>query len=146
MNDEVRIRRESVARILRGVSLKTAIIVPVAAVAASAYTLIQHPQHGWWFLPASILFGGVLGLLNFRLLAVAVEKVYLRKGATPGISSLASLVISGLKLSAIFVILFVVIRWQLVHIFGMVGGLSLSFLAIMWEGATLMKQTLKREE
>jgi len=30
----------------------------------------------------------------------------------------------------------------LVHIFGMVGGLSLCFLAIVWEGATLMKRTL----
>ena len=125
--------------------MKTAYIVLGAAAAASAYTLVQHPQQGWWFLPFSILCGGVLGLMNFRWLAISVEKIYLRNGATPGFSSLAALVISGLKLSAIFVILFAVIRWQLLHIFGMVGGLSLCFLAIVWEGVTLMKKTLKQE-
>ncbi len=146
MTDEVRIRREAVAKILREVSVKTASIVLGAVAAASAYTLVQHPKQGWWFLPFSILCGGVLGLMNFRWLAVSVEKIYLRKGATPGLSSLAALVISGLKLSAIFVVLFFVIRGQWLHIFGLVGGLSLCFLAIIWEGVTLMKQTLRREE
>ncbi|HUI44885.1 MAG TPA: ATP synthase subunit I [Nitrospirota bacterium] len=146
MTDDIRIRQQAVASIIRGVAMKTSLIVLGAVVAASVYSIIQHPPQGWWFLPFSILFGGILGLLNFRWLARSVEKVYLRAGATPGISSLAALVISGLKLTVIFVILFIVIRWQLVHIFGLVGGLSLCFLAILWEGVTLMKNTLKREE
>ena len=64
-----------------------------------------------------------------------------RKGATPGLSNLAAIIISILKLSVVFIILFVVIKWGFVHIFGLVGGLSLCFLAILWEGVTLMKQT-----
>jgi hypothetical protein len=133
----------SVTGIIRGVTKKTALIVLVAAVAALAFNLIPQPGQRWWFLPASILFGGVLGLLNFRWLAVAVQRVYLRKGATPGFSNLAAMIISMLKLSVIFIILFVVIKWQLAHIFGLVGGLSLSFLAILWEGVTVMKHTLR---
>jgi hypothetical protein len=144
MTDEARIRQEAVAGIIKGVTAKTAFIVLGAAAASSAFNLIQHALQ-WWFLPFSILCGGILGLLNFRWLAISVERLYLRKGATPGFSSAAALVISGLKLTLIFVILFVVIRWQLVHIFGLVGGLSLCFLAILWEGVTLMKHTLKRE-
>ena len=82
------------------------------------------------------------GFLNFRWLAIAVQRVYLRQGATPGISNLAAVIISILKLSIIFIILFVVIKWQLLHVFGLVAGLSLCFLAIIWQGATvLMKNT-----
>lgn len=44
-----------------------------------------------------------------------------------------------LKLTAIFVILFIVIKWQLLNVFGLVGGLSLCFLAILWQGLTMMK-------
>ena len=120
--------------------------VLVVASAALVVSLFRQGEERWWFVPGSIIFGGMLGLLNFRWLAIAVERVYLRKGATPGLANLAAVVISVLKLSIIFIILFVVLKWHLVHIFGLVGGLSLSFLAIVWEGATLMKQTLKKEE
>lgn len=124
--------------------MKTSLVVLGAAVASSVFNFIQHTLQ-WWFLPFSIICGGFLGLLNFRWLAISVEKIYLRKGSTPGVSSVIGLVISGLKLTFIFVILFIVIRWQLVHLFGLVGGLSLCFLAILWEGVTIMKHTLKRE-
>ena len=72
-----------------------------------------------------------------------MERIYLRKGATPGLSNLAAVIIGVLKLAVIFVILFIVIKWQLVHIIGLVGGLSLCFLAILWEGAAMMKQLLR---
>ncbi len=140
---EDRVREQSVAGIIRGVTKKAALIVLFAAASAIAFNLVQHPERRWWFLPAGILFGGALGLLNFRWLAVAVQRFYLRKGATPGLSNLAAVIISVLKLSAIFIILFVVIKWQLVHVFGLVGGLSLCFLAILWEGAAVMKHTLR---
>jgi ATP synthase I chain len=142
MTDEAQIRQRAIAGIIRGVAKKTALLTVGAAAAVLVYVLFQDAGQRWWFLPASVLFGGALGLLNFRWLATAVQRVYLRKGATPGLSSLAAAVISILKLSLIFIILFLVIKWQLLHIFGMVAGLSLSFLAIVWEGAKLMKQTL----
>ncbi len=75
-----------------------------------------------------------------------MQRVYLRKGATPVSSNLAAVIISMLKLSLIFIILFMVIKWQLLQVFGLVGGLSLCFLAILWEGATMMKQTLNTGE
>ncbi len=143
MTDETQTRRRQVAEILKAVSGKTALFVLPVTAAALVYALVQQRGERWWFLPASILFGGALGLLNFRWLAIAVERVYLRKGATAVVSGLAAAIISILKLAVIFIILFVVMKWQLVHIFGLVGGLSLCFLAILWEGATLMKQTLK---
>ncbi len=142
MTDDARIRQEAVARIVKGVAKKTALIVLCAAAATTALALLQAADGRWWFLPVSVIAGGVLGLLNFRWLAVAVQRVYLRKGATPVVSNLAAVFISLLKLSVIFIILFIVIKWQLLHVFGLVGGLSLCFLAILWEGATLMKKTL----
>ena len=146
MTDESQIRRQAVTSILKGVARKTALIIVPVTSAALAFSLIVQQGDRWWFLPMSVLFGGALGLLNFRWLAIAVERVYLKKGATAGVSSLAAAIISVLKLSSIFIILFVVMKWHLVHIFGLVGGLSLCFLAILWEGVTLMKQTLKVEK
>jgi len=143
MTDETRIRQQAIAGIIKGVVKKTALLTVGAAAAVLLYTLFQDSEQRWWSLPASVLFGGALGLLNFRWLASAVERVYLRKGATPGLSSLAAIVISILKLSLIFIILFLVIKWRLLHVFGMVAGLSLSFLAIVWEGAKLMNTTLR---
>jgi hypothetical protein len=143
MTDETQLRRQAVARIIKGVAIKASLIVLGAAAVAVVYSLARHPGERWWYVPLSILFGGALGLLNFRWLAVAVERIYLRKGATPGLSNLAAAVIGVLKLAVIFIILFVVIKWQLVHIIGLVGGLSLCFLAILWEGAAMMKQLLR---
>ena len=146
MTDEVQIRQQAVTNILAGVAKKTAILVFVAVAASIAVPLIQQTEQRWWFLPISVLSGGGLGFLNFRWLAVSVERVYLRKGATPGLSNLAAVIISILKLSVIFIILFIVIKWQLLHIFGLVGGLSLCFLAILWEGVTMMKKAVKSSD
>ncbi|HYA86338.1 MAG TPA: ATP synthase subunit I [Nitrospirota bacterium] len=146
MTDETLVRRQAVVDILKAVAGKTTMLVLPVTTVALAYALVQQRGERWWFVPASILFGALLGLLNFRWLAIAVERVYLRKGATAVLSSLAAAVISVLKLALIFIILFVVMKWHLVHIFGLVGGLSLCFLAIVWEGATLMKQTRRPDK
>ena len=143
MTDEHDVRKRAVAAVLSGVARKTAIIVSVAAVAALVLSLLRGER--WWFLPVSVLFGGVLGLLNFRWLAIAVQRVYLRDGATPGTSNLAAAFISILKLSVIFVILFIVIKWQLLHVFGLVTGLTLCFFAIIWHGASAVRDTLREK-
>lgn len=142
MIDAVDVRQQAVTTILKGVARKTALIVSIASAATLAFTLLRSTDR-WWFIPVSILFGGVLGLLNFRWLAIAVQRIYLRHGATPGISNLAAVIINILKLSIIFIILFIVIKWNVLHVFGLVGGLSLCFFAIIWEGATVLKDTLK---
>lgn len=143
MTDETVVRsKQAVAAVLNGVAKKTAIIASAAAVAALIFSLLRAVERSW-FLPVSILFGGILGFLNFRWLATAVQRIYLRKGATPGLSNLAAAIINILKLSFIFVILFAVIKWQVLHVFGVVAGLSFCFLAIIWEGATVLKDNLK---
>jgi len=145
-NDDAHIREQSVAAILTGVAKKTSLIVAFAMAGTLAYAVLGGRDPRWWYLPASVLFGGVLGLLNFRWLAISVQRVYLRQGATAVGSNFAAVIISLLKLSLIFVILFIVIKWQLLHLFGLIGGLSLCFLAILWEGTTMMKQTLNSGE
>ncbi|HTG01520.1 MAG TPA: ATP synthase subunit I [Nitrospirota bacterium] len=145
MSEETADRQRAVTAIVKAVMIKTAIIEIVAAAAAAAYGFAKPASGPWWFVPVGILFGGALGALNFRWLAVSVERFYLRRGATPGVSNLVAFVISGIKLTLIFVVLFIVIKWQLVHVFGLVIGLSLCFLAILWEGARIMTHTLKNE-
>jgi hypothetical protein len=142
VTDATVIHKQEVARIIGGVTKKTSLVVGIAVVALLVFTIFRGADQRWWFLPASVLFGGVLGLLNFRWLAISVQRVYLRQGATPGLSNLAAIIISVLKLSLIFIVLFVVIKWQLLHVFGLVAGLSLCFLAILWEGVTVMKHNL----
>jgi hypothetical protein len=143
--DETQMRNQAVNAIIRGVALKTGLIVSLGTVAALVYTLVQKDgRQPWWFLPASVLFGGVLGLLNFRWLAISVQRIYLRQGATAAGSKVAAAIISLLKLTLIFVILFVVIKWQLLHVLGLVAGLSLCFLAILWEGTTNLNQAMKK--
>ena len=139
-SDETQLRTQAVDAILKGVATKTALIVSIASAGVAVFSVIQKTAQPWWFLPASVLFGGALGLLNFRWLAISVQRVYLRQGATPVGSNLAAMIISLLKLSLIFIILFIVIKWQLLHVFGLVGGLSLCFLAILWEGSTMIHQ------
>jgi hypothetical protein len=146
MTDETLVRRQAVAALIKGVAKKTSLIVFAAAAASLVFALLRGADQRWWFLPFSVLFGGLLGLLNFRWLAIAVERVYLRQGATPAGSNLAAVIISLLKLSSIFIVLFIVIKLQLVHVFGLVAGLSLCFLAILWEGATAMKQPFRNNE
>jgi len=141
--DETQLRKQAVDAILKGVAKKTALIVSIASAGVVVFSVIQKTAQPWWFLSASVLFGGALGLLNFRWLARSVQRVYLRQGATPAGSSFAVVIISLLKLSLIFIILFIVIKWQLLHVFGLVGGLSLCFLAILWEGSTMTQETSK---
>ncbi len=140
MTEEQSILRQTGSQIVMSVAKKTGVLVVVGVLGAFVVHLIARPAQQPWFLPASVLFGGVLGLLNFRWLAMAVERVYLRRNATPTGANIAGALINVLKLSFIFIILFIVIKWQLLNIFGVLAGLSLCFLAILWEGATHMNR------
>ncbi|HEX9021508.1 MAG TPA: ATP synthase subunit I [Nitrospirota bacterium] len=138
--DDARKGARTVAAIVRGVAGKTAIMVSLAAAAALVFSILQESGQRWWLPPASVLFGGALGILNFRWLALSVQRIYLRQGVTSGLSMLAATVISVLKLALIFIILFIVIKWRLLHVVGLVTGLTVCFLAILWEGIGLMKK------
>jgi hypothetical protein len=133
--------KQAVKNIIQGVAKKTLMLTAGAIAGVFIYRVLVAADRNWWLIPASILFGAVLGLVNFQWLAVSVERIYLRKGATPGVSNIAAAIINILKLAAIFIVLFIVIKWRLLDVFGMVGGLSLCFLSILWQGLTLMKES-----
>jgi hypothetical protein len=138
--------QQTVGAIVHGVVKKTLMLTAGAIAGVFVYSLLVATDQRWWPVPASILFGAALGLVNFQWLAVAVERVYLRKGATPGVSNIAAAIINILKLAAIFVVLFIVIKWRVLNVFGLVGGLSLCFLAILWQGLTLMKNVSPQDQ
>jgi hypothetical protein len=134
--------------IVDGVVKKAAIITMVCLLGAVVLQAALWPDMPFWRIPGGVLFGSAIGVLNFRWLALAVERVYLKRGTTGALSSVAAAIITVLKLSAIFIAIFLVIKWQLVNIFGLVAGLSCCFLAILWQGMTVMtagSQGEKRE-
>ncbi len=128
----------SARAVVQGVAKKTALLAAGGAAAAAGLQSVLWPSLPFWPVPAGVLFGAALGAVNFHWLARAVERVYLRQGTTGFLSGAAAVVINVLKLSAIFVVLFIVIKKDLVNIFGLVAGLSLCFLAILWQGFTVM--------
>ncbi len=130
----------SIAQAITGrVMIKTAVLAGVAAVLGLLYSLFVLSAAKPWSLPAGILFGAVLGLLNFRWLARAVERLYLKKGTHAAVSITAAEILHLLKLIIVFIILFIVIKFQLVHLLGLIVGISLCFIAILWEGLTAMR-------
>ena len=141
MSEETNMPDQAVGEILKGVTKKTLLLLTGALACTIAFNAVSGTGGNGWLLPLGMAFGAALGLLNFRWLTIAVERVYLKKGSTPAVSNFAAMIINLLKLTAIFIILFIIIKWQLLNVFGLVGGLSLCFLAILWQGLTLMKQT-----
>ncbi len=136
---------QTVLNIIKNISLKTSIAVAVGTAVALAYTLFKTGESSWWSIPAGVLFGGVLGLLNFRWLAFAVERKLMKKFIPPAPQNPLLMLLNGIKLAAIFIVLFVVMKWQLVNIFGMIIGLSLCFCAIIWEGLMWIPQARSKE-
>lgn len=124
----------SARKVADGVTQKTALLTVAGAVVAVALQQAMRPDLSIWIMPAGVVVGGALGAVNFRWLAFSVERVYLKQGTTSLLSNIAAAVVSVLKLSAIFVVLFIVIKWSAVHLVGLVSGLTLCFLAILWQG------------
>lgn len=131
--------------VIKGVLKKTALLTLVGILAAAGLQLTLQPGLPFWSVPGGVLFGSVLGVLNFRWLAYAVERVYLHKNSTSVLSNVAAAIINILKLSVIFLILYVVIQWKIVHLIGLVAGLSVCFLAILWQGFGVMTGGTREE-
>lgn len=138
MADKKGTLKETANAIIRQVVKKTAFLVMLAVAGAIVLGMKQGAGQRWWFLPGGILAGAALGLINFRWLAMSVERFYVRKDASPAAAKVIGAIISFLKLSAIFIILFVMIKGEVLHILGLVAGLSLCFVAIIWEGLTVL--------
>lgn len=138
MTNKIEPAEHSAQAVVAGVTRKTALLVLAGTVAAAGLQVTIRPDIPVWIVPAGVLLGGALGAVNFRWLAYAVERVYLKQGTTSLLSNIAAAIISMLKLSAIFIVLFIVIKWKIVHLVGLVVGLSLCFLAILWQGFGVM--------
>lgn len=124
--------------VISGVMKKAAVITAAGLAGAIALQVTLWPGLPFWTVPAGVVFGSVLGVVNFRWLAVAVERVYLRQGANSAVSNVAAAFITVLKLSLIFVVIFIVIKWNVVNIIGLVAGLTFCFMAILWQGMAAM--------
>src|SRR3990170_4288871 len=99
----------SASTIIKGVAKKSASPAASALPAVIAIGLLQGQGEGRpWFLAASVLFGGALGLVNFRWLAMAIQQLYHGKGAAPTVSNIFPTIVSVLKLSVIFIVLFLI--------------------------------------
>ncbi len=143
MTDETTLLRERAGAVVKEVAKTTGIAIALVAVGAGIYGFFRGAEGPWWFLPAGILLGGVLGVVNFTWLAQTVQRVYTKTGMTPTLANMAGVIITIVKLSAIFVVLYVVIKWQIVHIIGLVVGITLCFVAILWEGFRAMVDVKK---
>lgn len=121
-----------------GVAKKAAVLTVAGLIAVAAVQMTAWPGTPLWPVSAGVLAGAALGVLNFRWLAYAVERVYLRQGTTGLLANVVAAVINVLKLSAIFIVLFVIIKNQWVHLAGLVTGLTLCFGAILWQGYGLV--------
>ena len=128
----------SATAVATGVAKKTAVLAGFGIIAAVAVQMTAWPGLSPWTIPAGVLIGGALGVLNFRWLAFAVERVYLRQGTSSLLANIAAAAINFLKLSVIFIVLFVVIKNQWVHLAGLVLGLTFCFGAILWQGYGLL--------
>jgi hypothetical protein len=138
MNGSERTLEHSAGAVAAGVAKKTVVLAGIGIVVAVAVQMTAWPGYPLWSVPAGVVFGAALGLVNFRWLAYAVERVYLRQGTTGALANVAAAAVNVLKLSAIFIVLFVVIKNQWVHLAGLVIGLTLSFGAIVWQGYGLL--------
>jgi hypothetical protein len=146
MNGSERTPEHSASAVATGVAKKTAVLAGIGIVAAVAVQMTAWPGYPLWPVPVGVVFGAAIGLVNFRWLAYAVERVYLRQGTTGALANVAAAAINVLKLSAIFIVLFVVIKNQWVHLAGLVIGLTLSFGAIIWQGYGLLAGLKEQKE
>lgn len=90
----------------------------------------------WRQLPLSILMGGVLGILNIRVLAWGVQGVLgSRKSATK------MLFFSQFRLVMLFLILAVLLYLRVVNIFGILAGFTVVFSMVVIEGLKHSKQS-----
>jgi hypothetical protein len=146
MTGSERTPEHSAAAVAAGVAKKTGVLAIAAVVAAAAVQMTAWPGTGVLHVAAGVLFGAALGAVNFRWLAYAVERVYLRQGTTGLLANVAAAGINVLKLSAIFIVLFVVIKNRWVHLIGLVIGLTACFAAVLWQGYGLVAGLKERTD
>jgi hypothetical protein len=93
--------------------------------------LIGNPR----LIPASVLIGGVLGILNLRGLVWGIESLL---GAQK--ANVTLLLLNILRLLILFSIITILVAFRLVHLFGLLLGMTVVFLILIKEGLKMARQ------
>ncbi|MCK5286695.1 MAG: hypothetical protein KAJ59_02675 [Thermodesulfovibrionia bacterium] len=101
------------------------IIIPVSAVAAF---------FEWKKLPLGILAGGLFGILNLRGLVRSVEGFL-----GTAVSTAKILFLNMTRLLILFSALFVLIKFKLINVLGLLFGFTVVFVLILIEGMKMSK-------
>lgn len=114
--------------------VKKTLLLLIVVTGSAMFLLKRGSGEVWWSIPGGIVFGATLGVVNFRWLAKSVERYYLKTDQSAGVAKILGGLITFIKLTAIFVVLYIVIKWHVFNILALVLGLSISFVAIIWQG------------
>ncbi len=112
--------------LLRRVIQKSIFIIIPAAALASFFE--------WKKLPLGILTGGLLGILNLRGLVRSVEGLI-----GSAVSTAKIVLLSMTRLLLLFLAIFVLIKFNLINILGLLSGFTIVFILILIEGVKMSK-------
>lgn len=101
---------------------RSSILILIPATIVSAFI-------EWWHLPAGVLAGGLLALINFRGLVRGVRGLL---GAGKGMGRMIFL--SQFRLIMLFLVLGLIVYLKLVNIFGILAGFTIVFAIVLVEG------------
>lgn len=119
--------------LIRNIYKKSVIIlIPLAALSC----LIEPKK-----LPAGIIVGGLLALLNIKGLAWGVEGLIGSERATGRI-----LFLSQFRLVMLFIIIAVLVYLRIVNVFGLLAGLTVVFALVLIEGYRYSKNEQKEAD
>lgn len=108
------------------------ILIPLAALSC----LIEPKK-----LPAGILVGGILALLNIKGLAWGVEGLIGSEKA-----SAKMLFLSQFRLVMLFIVIAVLVYLRIVNVFGLLAGMTVVFTLVLIEGYRHSKKEQLKEE
>ena len=109
-------------------------MVLIPATAASAFI-------EWWRLPAGVLVGGILALINFQGLVRGARG--LLAGAGKGMGKMIFL--SQFRLIMLFMVLALIMYLKLVNIFGILAGFTIVFVVVLIEGYRDSRRSVRKE-
>jgi hypothetical protein len=93
--------------------------------------LIGNPR----LIPASILIGGVLGILNLRGLVWGIESLLGTHKA-----NVTLLLLNILRLLILFSIITILVAFRLAHLIGLLVGMTVVFFILIKEGLKMARQ------
>jgi len=113
--------------ILKSVFKKSIIVVVPAAVLAG---LLIEPRK----VPLGIIFGWLLGIVNFRQLSRNINGLIGAEKAT-----MRLMIMSMTRLLAVMIFIAVLVFYRVVNIFGLLFGFTVVFVLILAEGSRLSR-------